>query len=171
MSTKFKPIPELTPELEAKFWRYVQKSADPEGCWIWIGSPADDANYGAFYFSTVAGKKNYRRAHRVSFKLHHKHIDDNLFVLHRCDNPPCVRGDHLFQGTNYENVQDMVRKDRHCRGERATFSNVVLTAAKVLRIRKLLAQGKLQGRVIAKKFGISEQNVCDIKMRRTWKHI
>lgn len=71
------------------------------GCWLWNG-PIDSYGYG------MHGK---RRAHRFSFEIHNSPPGD-LFVCHRCDNPPCVNPDHLFLGTQQDNMNDMVAKDR-----------------------------------------------------------
>ena len=53
-----------------------------------------------------------RKAHRVAFELANGPIPDGVMVCHHCDNPPCVRPDHLFLGTNSENQRDSVQKGR-----------------------------------------------------------
>lgn len=89
---------------ERRFWSHVQKS---DGCWLWTGA-RDDKGYGI-----GSGSSEHEWAHRYSFALAFGPIPGELSVLHRCDNPPCVRPDHLFLGTQKDNVIDMTRKGRH----------------------------------------------------------
>lgn len=52
-------------------------------------------------------------AHRVAWVLEHGPIPDGLYILHRCDNPPCVAVEHLFLGTAADNMADKMAKGRH----------------------------------------------------------
>lgn len=85
--------------------RFFHRLSMGDGCWEWLGRP-DRRGYGEF---TTGGKKV--RAHRFSY---HLFVGDPgaLFVLHRCDNPLCVRPDHLFLGTHADNMADMRAKGR-----------------------------------------------------------
>ncbi len=90
---------------EERFWRRVQTS---EGCWEWTGSRRGNG-YGVHW----TDERKLTGAHRYSYELHHGAIaDSSLFVCHHCDNPPCVRPDHLFLGTVLDNARDMVAKGR-----------------------------------------------------------
>lgn len=91
-----------TEPLADRFWEKVAKG---EGCWEWQGASIPKG-YGCI---TVDRRTVY--AHRVSWLLAHGDPGD-LHVLHSCDNPRCVRPEHLFLGTRSDNMQDMVRKDR-----------------------------------------------------------
>jgi hypothetical protein len=84
------------------------------GCIVWTGS-AVPRGYGRLWMSEKGGKEY---THRISWILHNGPIPRGMSVLHRCDNPPCVRPDHLFLGSQADNVCDMVRKGRSCTGNR-----------------------------------------------------
>ncbi len=98
-----------------RFWSHVQK-AEGAGCWEWQ-STLFERGYGSFSM-LVDGVKKDRQAHRVSWEMANGAIADGLFVCHRCDNPLCVRPDHLFLGTVQDNNADMIAKGRNSRGEK-----------------------------------------------------
>lgn len=95
-----------TRSLAARFWAKVNKTPT---CWLWTANRLPKG-YGVINVGGRAGSQQL--AHRVSWELHFGPIPDGLWVLHRCDNPPCVRPDHLFLGTVQDNVDDMVTKGR-----------------------------------------------------------
>lgn len=97
---------------EERFWAKVDKS-DPDGCWIWTASTFTDRNgYGKFNAAIppVSNKTVY--AHRFSYEMTNGPIPDGLFVLHKCDNPPCVNPAHLHLGTQADNMREMVERGR-----------------------------------------------------------
>jgi hypothetical protein len=85
------------------FWDRVEKT---EGCWIWTG-----ARYGEYGRIRI----DYRPvlAHRYVYESFIGPIDPGKGVFHHCDTPLCVRPDHLFSGTQSDNVADMIAKGRH----------------------------------------------------------
>lgn len=94
----------MDPKLVERFWSHVERS---EGCWTWKRT----SGYGILSVGPRgAAVRHY--AHRLSWELHNGPIPDGMFVLHRCDNPPCVRPDHLFLGTQTDNMQDCAAKGR-----------------------------------------------------------
>lgn len=144
------------------FLKSVNKTS---ACWEWIGS-LDKDGYGVFTVRSrnVDGKLicRLKRAHRHSWSLHYGDIPHGLWVLHDCDNPKCVRPDHLFLGTNLDNVKDRERKGRtlHMRGEghpRASISNVTAR-----RIKEMLQSG-LKMSVISRQLSVKYQTVANIK--------
>jgi hypothetical protein len=93
--------------IEKRFWSKVKKV---DGCWEWIGVKARNG-YGLF---TVSGRR--LGAHRVVYTLIRGEIPEGFCVLHQCDNPGCVNPEHLFLGTNADNVADRNAKGRTARG-------------------------------------------------------
>lgn len=127
------------------FWERVAKGL---GCWTWQGA------------KTSAGYGHYRGvyAHRVAYAEANGPIPDGLFVLHHCDNPPCVRPDHLFLGSNRDNILDMLAKDRHVRS---------LAVADVVDIKRSLARG--ESRIsLARRYGVDRHTIGFIATGRTW---
>lgn len=94
----------MTTSAQGPFWTNVHFGPT---CWEWIGAPGS-GGYGQRRFE---GKPT--GAHRVSWIMENGPIPNGLWVLHKCDNPPCVRPDHLFLGTHVDNMVDMTAKGRH----------------------------------------------------------
>lgn len=88
--------------MEERFWNKVEKTDD---CWNWVAHQNGDG-YGIFNWQ----RKTYR-AHRISFYLTHGHFP--LICRHVCDNPSCVRPDHLEDGNSYDNAIDRSKRGRH----------------------------------------------------------
>ena len=100
------PNPRKNTTLIEKFReRYVVT----DGCWEWIGAK-DKNGYGVITYKTLPIK-----AHRYSFSVHYGEILEGMSVLHKCDNPSCVNPEHLFQGTQRDNMHDAIKKKRHMR--------------------------------------------------------
>ena len=94
--------------VEERFWAHVQKG-EPGDCWEWT-SERTKAGYGVFY-TRSGGRRVKNYAHRYSMRLAGHDLGD-LFVLHGCDNPPCVNPAHLSLGTQADNIRDAQRKNR-----------------------------------------------------------
>jgi len=76
-------------------------------CWEWQG-PLNNIGYGM-----IRDGDKMRTVHRVSYEEHVKKIPKGKCVLHTCDNRKCVNPDHLWIGTHQDNMDDMMKKDRH----------------------------------------------------------
>jgi len=143
------------PSLAVRFWESVDKHGhEPMDCWTWTG-----AKMSAGYGTIGNGKTAY--AHRLSWEFAYGAIPRGLFVLHRCDNPPCVRPSHLFLGTQSDNMADCAQKGRAAGGERNGRAR--LTTREVTAIRKACKKGRRgTQRLIAKQYAISEATVSEI---------
>lgn len=110
----------------------------------------------------VEGKTYY--AHRLAFEERYGYLPE--VVRHACDNPPCCNPEHLIAGTQHDNVQDMIDRDRMATGERA--GNSRLTEAQAREIVEAVASGAKQVDM-ARKFGMSKQAINAIIKGRSWK--
>lgn len=136
-------------------------------CWIWLGSK-DISGYGY----VGIGKGKVGRAHRISYQEFVGPIPAGFLVLHRCDNPSCINPEHLFVGTQKDNMQDMWKKGRgpirnHKRDKNPAAK---LNNEKVIEILKLLENGTQQ-KNIAKQFNVSEQIISRIKLNQSWNRL
>lgn len=151
--------------IEVRFWKYVKKT---DSCWLWIGAKRDQKRgYGTIVDNTG---KNFR-AHRVSWEMHNGQIPDGLFVLHKCDNPSCVNPDHLFLGTQTDNMQDMLRKNRGNQQKGEGNGRSKLTEKDVLLIRKQYASGGITQKKIGEFFGVSNVVISNVVGKKSWAHI
>lgn len=155
-------LPAVKQSIESKLWGQTRR-VDKESCWIWTGYTLGKGGYGAI-------KHNNQRllVHRVSYELHIGIIPAGLFVLHKCDNPPCVNPNHLFLGTNQDNMIDMVEKGRNKPRRGETNNKVKLTEAKVREIRQLYATGETSQRKLARRYGVGQPCIKDIVNKVTW---
>lgn len=146
-----------------RFWAKVDRSG--EGCWNW-GGYCRPNGYGEVW---VCGKRML--PHRVAIWLSTGEWPGELDVCHHCDNPSCVRPDHLFLGTHADNMRDMAQKGRAngggLKGERN--GRAKLTLADVNSIRAKWAEG---GRTLAglgREYDVSYVNIRYIVQGKRWR--
>lgn len=154
---KTPPVPPVNKPrpIEERLWRHVDQRGPtliPElgECWIWIGA-TDKKNYGKIQAGTFAAPRLVQ-THRVSYEIAYGPIPTGSNVLHRCDNPPCLRPTHLFVGTYADNARDKVAKGRQIRGENHPAAK--LTNEQVREIRSLDWEVTSPG-AVAKRYGVS----------------
>jgi len=148
-----------------RFWEKVNKTDE---CWIWTAA-LNEWGYGNF------GNANGRTelAHRVAWRLTHGNDAGTLRVCHSCDNPPCVRPDHLFLGTHADNVADQVAKGRQARSPGEKNGRVKLSDAAVEELRSRYRPGETRIVDLAAEFGITFGHAWQIvagKKRRRIEH-
>lgn len=163
----------MTPE--ERFWSRVHKGDDATSCWMWRGG-----NNGKYGRMKIAPKQSID-AHRFSYILHYGKIPEGRIICHKCNNPACVRPDHLYAGTYKDNYDDMAKAgnafdistvvsgrlgvNRTIRGR--NVHNAVLDEAIVREIRSRIATGETH-RSIATHLGISKSAVTDINTGKNW---
>jgi predicted XRE-type DNA-binding protein len=138
-------------------------------CWEWK-SALDSRGYGRVWFD---GK--VQKAHRVVYELVIGPIPEGegphgTCVCHACDNPKCIRPDHLFLGSNADNMRDRDEKGRAANQKGESNGNSKLTADQVSEIRRLYADGLTQ-QAIADRFGIGQQQVSRVVNGKRWTHL
>jgi hypothetical protein len=183
----------ITEKVKARFWAKVNKT---DGCWGWTGA-SDCRGYGSI---RIGGRYEPQvGAHRLSWVIHRGEISEGLFVLHRCDNPNCVRPDHLFLGTHQDNMNDMAEKKRaasgethgsrtcpgrlpsgdshwtHAHPESRLFgeSNGIakLTENQVREIRSKYSFRKYTTKMLALEYGVGETTIKLIRYGKAWRHV
>jgi len=167
----------LTP-IRERFWKHVECNAD--GCWEWR-SHKQWQGYGQFKIRHSDGRWQTKMAHRVAWQIEVGQIPPGLYVCHHCDNPSCVRPDHLFLGTAAENNADRNAKGRQARGVKVRrkngdrrgeeHPNAKLTEAIVLEIRKRYAAGGVSQTALAKEYGVNQTKISEAVRGITWVHV
>jgi len=109
------------------------------------------------------------QAHRFIYELTYGKIIGDLVVCHHCDNPTCVRIDHLFLGTQQENIDDKVSKNRQAKG--IAHGSAKLTDKEVKEIRELFASGNYTEEQLSNLYKVHNRTICCLIQRITWKHI
>ena len=127
--------------------RFEQKFNKTDGCWIW-NAATRTTGYGVFSYKGKAVT-----ASRVSYILYKGEIPDGLHVLHTCDNRLCVNPDHLFLGTNTDNVEDRKAKNRRVGRLK------VVDANKLADINGFLQAGTYSYREISRLTGVSRDTI------------
>ena len=142
-----------------RFWLKVE--IDPHGCWEWQGGKTHDG-YGLFRIGGADGVM--RGAHRVAVMLSAGSLSDAQVVRHDCDNPGCVRPDHLIVGSTLENNADAAAKGRYARRHNR------LRRDEIGKIRAAATLGESKSS-IARRFGVGRGAVTNLLLGKTYKGV
>lgn len=141
-----------------RFWSKVRKGKAHDACWLWLGS----RNHAGKGYGTFGGMG----AHKFSFVIHYACEPlPGVCVLHRCDNPGCVNPEHLFLGTQKENVDDMIAKGRKAVGERTNTAKLTPAAVEFISAQK----GIQPPQDLALTFRVAQRTIYRIWAGATWR--
>lgn len=149
-----------------RFWSKVSIPSDyVNECWEWQAGKDKD-NYG--YFHIRRGTKY--RAHRFSYEYYFGAIPDKKLICHTCDNPSCVNPNHLFAGTNTDNLQDMSKKGRGTIG--MTNVNAAFTNQDIIDMIEGVSSN-IYGSIteLMNVYNVSRPTIHRIFNNETWTHI
>lgn len=147
-----------------RFWNKVDKEGINK-CWNWTGCLSSKGygsiNKGFWHGGNIT-------ANRLSWIIHHGDIPSGKHVLHKCDNRKCVNPNHLYLGTNTDNVNDRVRRGRE--GDRSGEKNgrAKLTRKDVCYIRKHCNNKYGNRMALARQFGVSYGTIWTVITKRGW---
>ena len=136
---------------------------DKKDCVEW-DKCRDKAGYGVSWYK---GKKV--AAHRKAWMINNGDIENGLFVLHKCDNPPCVNVDHLFLGTHTDNMRDRFSKGRARLDGKPLRIGAKVTEKDVIAIR-IMASAFTQ-RQLSEMYGITSSAISRIVTRSNWRNL
>jgi hypothetical protein len=148
------PLADRSPTTPAKFWALVKKG---DGCWLWQGA-ISELGYGY-----RGGGRNFIQAHCYSWEQANGPIPPGMFVCHDCDNPPCVRPDHLFLGTSADN-----NRDRHAKG-RTVVPRLKLNANDAIDIRTLAGLSSVED--LSAAYDMTIPSIVRVLNRETWRNV
>jgi len=132
------------------------------GCWLWERA-VSTAGYGQ-----VRDGKKLLYTHRLAYELFNGEIPEGMFVLHRCDVRCCCNPDHLFVGTNADNMRDKIEKGRQTRGSKCGTAK--LTEADVVEMRRRYASGE-RVEDIKKDYPVNIRNTYAAISGEWWAHV
>lgn len=195
MQVANRPVPLLTDKIKSRFLKKIAASPTDLGCLLWT-SGKDKNGYGK-----VTIKTRHLRSHRVAYFIATGIDPINLLVLHTCDVPSCCNPNHLFPGTNEDNMKDKARKGRcnaqsgdnhhsrrnpsrvrrgenhHTKLRPETVSRgesrplSKLKEIDVIAIRSAYASGGVSQAALAARFNVSQSTIQSIITMKIWRHI
>ena len=144
--------------------RFMAKIAkQPSGCWLWTGSKLR-VGYGKFCMNGIPGT-----AHRAAWELFNGPIPEGMYVCHACDVRACVNPDHLFLGSQSDNMLDASSKNRLNTPKGSDHHSSKLTEEDVLAIRSRYTGRRGEQRRLADEYGVGPDQISRIINGKRWR--
>jgi len=169
-----RPIQEIEIMPIVRHWlvrRRFEKKYIPEpnsGCWLWTAA-CGISGHGQFFVRKSTKRKGLIGAHRVSWMIYRGDLHPNELVCHKCDTPACVNPDHLFVGTQLDNIRDAKSKGRLVFPDTVGEANsaAILQESDVFVIRN----SQLSNADLAKQYGVSSTTIWETRTGASWVHL
>lgn len=160
---------DLAANVAARLDAKLDKTSDPNGCWLFTGKARSSFGYGLMYIGREHRKAGHGNSptHRIAYVLANRDLPDGKWILHRCDNPPCCNPDHLFAGTHEENMADMMKKQRQQKQKGDEKDCAIYTGAQALAVVALARDGK-SSTEIEKTLGVDKRFVSRVRIGVAW---
>lgn len=147
----------ITKTFHERLWSKIQ-IGNPENCWEWSGA-RQERGHGVI---KITGEKKNMLVHRAVFEEIHGPIPDGVLICHTCDNPPCCNPNHLFSGTQVDNMSDCSEKER--------IFKMKLTYDEVKKMKQMRMAG-MNWSAIGRAFNVHRSTAKCAVTGKTWKHI
>lgn len=143
-----------------RLWSRVTKLEGDDACWIWTGF-TNKGGYGLIYIGGmwIDNSRKVELVHVVAYVLQGGSVEEDELVLHTCDNPPCVRWEHLYKGTKKNNAEDRDTRGRNGRAH--------LTPSQVVEIK--MAKGLEPASQVALRYPVTSNTIRAIWRGKCWK--
>jgi hypothetical protein len=151
--------------LSERFWDKIV-IGEPDACWPWTAS-CDTRGYGQF---TVSASQRAIKSPRVAFYLTHGRWPTPC-CLHTCDNPLCCNPAHLKEGTQRENVADMIDKGRARWVAGSQHPKAKLTERDIQIVRLLCGRIGCTQAEVGRRYGMSRGMMSEIVNGKRWRHV
>jgi len=154
-------------KVRTRFMKHIAVSEN--GCWLWQGMT--NGTYPTFH---VLGASKLVYAHRLSFEMFKEPIRDGMVIMHTCDTPLCVNPDHLIQGTQQQNLDDMFSRGRGFRpGMKHPLFGLDNPASKITPeiVTAIRQEQGLSVRKLARKYGLGSSQIHRILKGQSWPNV
>ncbi|MAH51555.1 hypothetical protein CMI37_37410 [Candidatus Pacearchaeota archaeon] len=142
------------------FWSGIQKSDDLDACWEWSRALS---SYG---YGVLRIQDGTWTSHRIAYMLEYGDMPNGVYILHKCDNPPCCNPSHLELGSHSDNQHDLYHKNPD---EVRGHAKLTLNQVREIRRRYTAAQGRRGIQVdLAREYKVTKNNIGRIIHNQTW---